>query len=603
MASSPTPPTAHPIHIIYNKSNTFGLRQDAELLKKALAPMPVKEVDPLEPSTFCGIAIHLEVPVYSVMALATVNIFVINPEWWEDSWNPYLQKADLLIFKCQADRERFLADRPSAASVSSVVLPWTSPVPVSAFSTNPPLGSLGSLGSLGNKGNKENKEAPSPFLWLLGGSKHKREAAEHILPLWKEDWPHLDVYTTSPLAFPAEASPTNVTLHVKDLKPEECRKIQAASPCHLIFSASESLSLCSLEGQAAGAFLIGNSLPTYTERFADSLSVYLTPSTLVPNNAGQKDTFTSLTQSDLQAAIDKFSASNPVDVKRLQQTAFIRRYAEFRDCVKGIVERYPNTARRVRYLSDEELPSISVVTLLYNRRKFVDLAIHNLLATDYPKHKIEWVVVEDSDITEEQAADKVLKFGRESAPLSVSYIPVPSTFKIKNSIGMKRNTGIMRAQHDIVLFMDDDDHYPHSSFRRRVSTLLTHSWKPAAVVCSTIACYDLIHGISYVNTPPWNLPLKQRVSEATLCFHKSWWAAKEFPEINMGEGEGFLEGRETDVVEIQPQQIIVAMSHSKNSSSRRIGSKAGDKPYCFWGFPKEFLKWLHGLVGVEIELD
>ena len=571
-----------PIHIIYNKSNTFGLRQDAELLKKALAPMPVKEVDPLEPASFCGIAIHLEVPIYSAMALATVNIFVVNPEWWEDSWNPYLSKADLLIFKCKADMERFLVDRPSAASVSSVVLPWTSPVPLSAFSA---------VGA---------SEKKNSCIWLLGGSKHKREAAEHILPLWKEDWPQLDVYTTSTLAL---KKPANVTLHVKDLSPEECRKIQAASPCHLIFSASESLSLCSLEGQAAGAFLIGNSLPTYIERFADSLSVYLTPSSLIPNNAGQKDTFTFLTQSDLQAAMDKFSVSSSADVKRVQQTAFIRRYAEFRDCVKGIVERYPNTARPVRYLSDEELPSISVVTLLYNRRKFVDLAIHNLLATDYPKHKIEWVVVEDSDITEEQAADKVLKFGRESAPLSVSYIPVPSTFKIKNSIGMKRNTGIMRAQHDIVLFMDDDDHYPPSSFRRRVSTLLTHSWKPAAVLCSTIACYDLIHGISYVNTPPWNLPLKQRVSEATLCFHKSWWAAKEFPEINMGEGEGFLEGRETDVVELQPQQIIVAMSHSANSSSRRIGSSAGDKPYCFWGFPKEFLKWLHGLVGVEIQLD
>jgi hypothetical protein len=57
------------------------------------------------------------------------------------------------------------------------------------------------------------------------------------------------------------------------------------------------------------------------------------------------------------------------------------------------------------------------------------------------------------------------------------------------------------------------------------------------------------------------------------------------------------------VVELQPQQIIVAMSHSANSSSRRIGSKMGDKPYCFWGFPKEFLKWLHGLVDVDIELD
>jgi hypothetical protein len=149
--------------------------------------------------------------------------------------------------------------------------------------------------------------------------------------------------------------------------------------------------------------------------------------------------------------------------------------------------------------------------------------------------------------------------------------------------------------------MDDDDHYPPSSFRRRVSTLLTHSWKPSAVACTTIACYDLINGTSAVNTPPFSLPLRQRISEATLCFYKNWWAAKEFPDVSMAEGDGFLEGRETDMVEIQPQQIIVAMSHSKNSSSRRIPPGPSGKPSCFWGFPAEFLKWLHGLVDVEIE--
>jgi hypothetical protein len=60
-----------------------------------------------------------------------------------------------------------------------------------------------------------------------------------------------------------------------------------------------------------------------------------------------------------------------------------------------------------------------------------------------------------------------------------------------------------------------------------------------------------------------------------------------------------LDGREGDVIELPPQQIIVAMSHSQNSTNRRIPPSG--KPSCFWGFPKEFLKWLHGLVGVEIE--
>jgi len=68
--------------------------------------------------------------------------------------------------------------------------------------------------------------------------------------------------------------------------------------------------------------------------------------------------------------------------------------------------------------------------------------------------------------------------------------------------------------------------------------------------------------------------------------------------VNIAEGEDFLNGREREVLELQPQQIIVAMSHSKNVTSRRI--PAGDTPSCFWGFPKEFLVWLHKLADIDI---
>jgi hypothetical protein len=417
-----------------------------------------------------------------------------------------------------------------------------------------------------------------------------------VVPLWNTSWPQLNVYTTSAL----DISGANVNIHVSDLTQPQIRKIQAESPCHIIISASESLGLSALEGEAAGAFLIGNHLPVYDELFKTE-DVAFTESTLVPNKAGVKDTFEKLS---LENAMNQYLKSDreatykrQIDSARDRSGKFAIAIAIAFRSLKGKGE-----VREVqRVLQDSELPHISVVSLLYNRRKFVDLAIHNLLITDYPKDKIEWVVVEDSDITEEQAADKVIKFGRESAPLSVSYIPMPSTHKIKNTIGAKRNLGIQRAQHDIILFMDDDDHYPESSFRRRVSTLLTHRSKPKAAACTTIACYDLIKGTSAVNTPPWSLPLKQRISEATLVFYKSWWTEKGFPDTNVAEGEGFLDGREGDVVELAPQQMIVAMSHSQNSTSRRIPPGPSGKPSCFWGFPKEFLKWLHGLVGVEIE--
>lgn len=578
------------ITILYNKSNTFGLQQDSSALRRILEMrgFQVREADPLEPVAPCAIAIHLEVPIYSAMALASYNVFVINPEWWSEAWNSYLPKADLLIFKCTADKETFLNLLPEelrAIHAEAAVFPWTT---VNQKTVKEP----------------QSMNQSDGCAWFLGGSVSKRAAAEVIIPLWLPTWPKLDVYTTQPLN--VVLSEDNVQIHVKDLSENSRRQIQHFKPCHLIFSRSEALGLVGLEGQASGAFLIGNMLPSYVEAYEGNPHVALIPASLEPYNAGQRDTFASITVDSLQKGIDAFMAADMTVVRREQKAAAFKRNEDFvlqisalfaKPSVSTAPSGTPSSPIQ-RMLSDAELPSISVVTLLYNRRKFVDLALHNLLVTDYPKDKIEWVVVEDSDITEEQAADKVIKFGRESAPLSVSYIPVPSTKKIRNTIGMKRNTGISRAQNDIILFMDDDDHYPPSSFRRRVSTLLTHSWKPKAAACTTIACYDLLKGMSAVNTPPWDLPLRKRISEATLVFYKNWWEAKGFPEVSVAEGEGFLEGREGDVLELPPQQMIVAMSHKTNSTSRKFPD---GRPSCFWGFPKEFLKWLHGLVDVEIE--
>jgi hypothetical protein len=150
--------------------------------------------------------------------------------------------------------------------------------------------------------------------------------------------------------------------------------------------------------------------------------------------------------------------------------------------------------------------------------------------------------------------------------------------------------------------MDDDDHYPETSFRRRVAWLTLHSWKPKAVACTTIACYDLTKAISAVNVPPLDIPLSERISEATLTFYKTWWEDRGFSrDVQVGEGEALVRGREADLLEIPPQQIIVAFSHGKNTSSRRVPGGDDVKPGCFWGFPKEFLVFIHGLAGIKIQ--
>jgi hypothetical protein len=245
-------------------------------------------------------------------------------------------------------------------------------------------------------------------------------------------------------------------------------------------------------------------------------------------------------------------------------------------------------------LYPKDCPAISIITPTYHREKLMDIAFHNMLATDYPKDKIEWVIVEDGTDPALSAREKIISFQLQVPELSIKYIPIEG----KMTIGEKRNLGVEHSKNEIIVFMDDDDHYPSTSLRRRVAWLLCNDKKRIAC-CTTIALYDLVRGVSAVNVPPYSLPLSQRISEGTFTFFKSVWKERPFPAVSLAEGEGWIEGREHEVTEHQCQQIIVAFTHHGNSSGRRI-PPAGP-PSCFWGFPQEYLVFIHGLAGIEVE--
>lgn len=246
-----------------------------------------------------------------------------------------------------------------------------------------------------------------------------------------------------------------------------------------------------------------------------------------------------------------------------------------------------------------DCPSISIVTPTYNRRKMIEIAFHNLIATDYPQDKIEWVVIEDNEDSTAMSSELIMNFQVNNPAIQVKYIPIQG----RMSIGMKRNLGCENAKNDIILFMDDDDHYPVTSFRRRVAWLTKGStFKDVQIAaCTTIALYDLVRGVSAVNVPPLGLGFGKRISEATLTFTKKAWLDRPFEDVSISEGENWIKGREEQCIELPPQQIIVAFSHSSNKSSRRIPPSDVKEVSCFWGFPKEYLVFIHGLAGIEIE--
>ena len=90
------------VTLLYNKSNDYGIRRDAEVLVKAIAVRTgciIRHSDPLEPPVLTDLAIHLEVPIYGWMPWAARNILVVNPEWFEtEAWLPYMARFDAVVY-------------------------------------------------------------------------------------------------------------------------------------------------------------------------------------------------------------------------------------------------------------------------------------------------------------------------------------------------------------------------------------------------------------------------------------------------------------------------------------------------------------------------
>jgi hypothetical protein len=309
-----------------------------------------------------------------------------------------------------------------------------------------------------------------------------------------------------------------------------------------------------------------------------------------------------------QADMDSFCSKNDVSKDHLYVIPLIENYNDIlpacQHLQKLVSQRKP--AKGIYHcppiLDVADCPPISIITPTYNRKNLIEIAFHNLLATDYPQNKIEWIVIEDNEKTPHMAGEKIMNFQLQVPQLQIKYIPIEG----RMTIGEKRNHAIENSSHDIILFMDDDDHYPSTSFRRRVAWLkkgMKCGFTGANIACcTTLALYDLKLGTSAVNVPPFDIPFSQRISEATLTFQKSAWVERRFPNVSIAEGDNWISGRENQVIEIPPQQIIVAFSHGTNQSSRRV-PPVEQKPSCFWGFPKEYLVFIHGLVGVTVEED
>ena len=605
MTKPTTTLTSLSVNIIYNKANTYGLTDDVRVIERILRHLqdtvgPINKArtaDLREPLIHSDINIHLEIPVYSAIPWAHTNIILVNPEQWSYAYDAYAHAFDALVFRDSVTAAAFRQDfaKKGIPTDNIYVVPWSAAWQVKDIKKTRPSTSL------------------TGFVCFVDDLTSQYEYIKKLLPVWKATDPTLTIYTTrEDFAEDLKKMELNANIKVKcEEVDEEARyRLMTLYRGHLVYS-----NRAAADAEVAGAFTIMNSLSVFEEMYGKSnpaigwiSNTYEASDKFRYSMASPNPTL----REELDAAFTMFNTANFNEIYTARQYMANKRFmttcSEFlpvlQQLYSAIRERRPKKGNYIcPPVISSDYPPITVITPTYNRVKLFEIAFHNLLLTDYPKDKIEWIVVEDNEKAlpnDAMVGESVMSFQVQVPEMKIKYIPIQG----RMTIGEKRNLGVENASNDIILFMDDDDHYPETSFRRRVAWL-TKGIKRGSVgqasiaCCTTLALYDLKRGISAVNVPPYDIPFAQRISEATLTFRKSAWLERKFSSVSLAEGEDWVTGREQQVIEIPPQQIIVAFSHGANQSTRRI-PPTDQKPSCFWHFPQEYLVFIHGLVGVEV---
>ena len=594
------------LNVVILTRQAWGLGQDGKLIEQALretnlAGTKVDSIDYMDSITFYGnlrvqprvvdIQIHLEMPCHAAMKWAKINILLVNPEWWiKDSMNWTLEPVerggmDLFLFRSAHARSLF----SQLDGVRTRILPWRT---VSQTSSRlPPV----------------KKE----FLYLIGASENKLEAARVILRAWKSSYPPLTVVGTSAViqrlreSGDTEWESRGITVRTSYVTDAERAAAQASYAYHVCASEAEGFGYTFAEAIACGAIPLWNTLPVYTELYEPLFGTTGRIASTERDAGIHMDAKHTLAEEAVAAGVESILSLTDDEHAglRLRMAQFnAQRIKEYRHAWRNLmgalaqrVKTLPRPAYPPKPVDPNNLPHVGVITLAHNRPRWFANMAQNILNCGYPFEKLTWVIADDGDYNgaigggSGRVDGAVDRFKEKHPSIHVVYLSMDPPI----TIGEKRNAACAAAPAaDVFVMMDDDDHYPSGSIARRIAWL--RGTGKDCVYCATLPMYDTARYISAMNVPPLHLPIAQRISEATLCFTRKFWTDRGFPAVSMAEGEGFIGGREHTTEEISPVGVIVSFIHGKNSSSRRT-PESQEPNGCHYGFSDEYFTYISEL--------
>lgn len=557
------------VNIIANFQQNTGLMQDALLLRGILSlqfgdDVKIFKVPHVLPECAeADVNFFLEVINPSLFPYARKNIWLPNPEWTYKTWIPYISMVDEVWVKT------FEAQRIFKQYTNKVYFTgWTSMDKAYVPETDK-KNYHKAIVPVGKNIYRHPKPIFQAYLKLKQDNPEDYEKAPELYIVHSPD--HIGITVPNEIA-------SKVNLISKVLSDTEYNDLLKECGLCICMSLSEGFGHAVNEAMSAGCNLILSPISPFKENLYTPEDAYCKELETAdqPDCLGKlMDVNTDSLEKKLQEYIHK-----PFKVKKETSKTIRTRYEVnhelWIETMKELLLKSMPAINETPYsmkdlfLKENELPDVSILCITKDRRPFMPLLKYCYMIQSYPEDKLEIVIVDDGEDSIED-----------------TLIGVPNVKYVRCEPGMtisqKRNLGVENAMYDIIAIMDDDDVYPNNSILQRVA-MLTMTPEKYCAFCTTIPCYDITKYSSFMNVPPMQLELSERVSEATLIFTKSFWQENKFDDtVHIGEGNAFIRGREDMCRVLSPQEIIVSLIHPKNTSSRKLPD-IKESNGCHWGF-------------------
>ncbi len=550
--------------ITYN--NSYGLTKDVQQLKNSLInifpDLDCQFVNFYDyKCRFADINIFLEIISNILLKYAKYNILIPNQEWFYNNWKNYINLLDLILVKTKYAQSIFI-DLKQDKQVK--YLGWRS---LDRFMSK-----------------KINKQRV--FVHICGKSIYKQ--SQTIIDQWKEDYPSLTIVYSPKDVKLNEKKTSNINYITQMMSEQDLNQLMNESYFHLCCSETEGYGHYINEAKSCHSIVITTNGPPMNELINEKNGFLINCS----KKKKLKDNLGNRYLIDIEhfnETIEKIIDLPDPTLKIYGQEArksFLELNESYlynlRDIFNEIFKKISDiNIIKPLELSVNDLPSISIVTLVYNRKRFFKLSLLNYFSINYPRDKLEWIIIDDSKL-EERVNDLI-----PNKP-DIHYY----SFDDHLNIGNKRNIGVEKSSHEYIAFMDDDDYYPPESIKNRIHAIINN--KKSCSTCTSIGCFHINKFISMVNVPPHQLAFEDRISEASLCFSKKFWEQQKFNDQSKGgEAKEFMVNRETECEEVSWEGVIVSLLHSSNTSTRVVVTNEPNG--CHFGFSDKLFSFVTSL--------